>query len=78
MKKILAVIVGLALAGTGFAKVDPSRPMLTGHGNVSGRPGRIIVAHQTADPSSATVQLEKFVVTGSLLKHQAPKAPKGK
>lgn len=78
MKKTLAVIIGLALAGAAFAKVDPTQPMLTGHGNVSGRPGRVIVAHQTAEPSGATVHLEKFVVTGTLLKHPPAKAPQDK
>ena len=78
MKNILAIIAGLALTGAAFAQVNPRQPMLTGHGNVNGRPGKIIVTHQTAGQSGETVQLEKFVVTGSLMKHPAPTVVRGK
>ncbi len=78
MKKILAIIAGLTLAGAAFAQVNPSQPMLTGHGNVDGRPGKIIVVHQTAGQAGETVRLDKFVVTGSLMNHPAPKAVRGK
>jgi len=76
MKKKLAVIAGLALAGAAFAQVDTTRPMVTGRGNVDARPGRVIVTNQTAQPASDdALKLEKFVVTGSLLPHKAAKAP---
>ena len=78
MKKILVIIAGLALAGTAFSQVDPTRPMVTGHGNVSGRPGKIIRANQTASTSPDTVKLDKFVVTGSLMNHAAAKVVQGK
>ncbi|HUL54076.1 MAG TPA: hypothetical protein VLT83_11770 [Opitutaceae bacterium] len=76
MKNILAIIAALALAGVALAQVDPTRPMVTGHGNVSGRPGRVIPTYQTAKPGE--VQLERFIVTGSLLKEPAAKAVRGK
>ncbi len=72
MKKILAIIAGLALAGAAFAQVNPSQPMLTGHGTVDGRPGKIIVVHQTAGQAGETVRLDKFVVTGSLINPSQP------
>jgi hypothetical protein len=78
MKKILVIIAGLALAGTAFSQVDPTRPMVTGHGNVSGCPGRIIRANQTAAISPDTVKLDKFVVTGSLMNHPAAKVIRSK
>jgi hypothetical protein len=73
MKNILATIAALALAGAALAQVDPTRPMVTGRGNVSGRPGRIIATSQTAAKSSDEVQLQRFIVTGSLMKHSAAK-----
>ena len=78
MKNILAFIAGLALAGAAIAQVNPSQPMLTGHGNVNGRPGKIMVVHQTAGQSGETVRLDKFVVTGSLMKHPDANAAKRK
>jgi hypothetical protein len=77
MKNILATIAALALAGAALAQVDPTQPMVTGHGNVSGRPGRIIPTYQTAK-SGESVQLQKFIVTGSLMKQPAAKAVPGK
>lgn len=78
MKNILATIAALALAGAALAQVDPTRPMVTGHGNVSGRPGRIIPTYQTAAKSDESVQLQKFIVTGSLMKDPAAKVVRGK
>lgn len=68
------------MAGAAFAQVDPTRPMITGRGNVSARPEQVIVTNQTnpatpAKPADDTVQLEKFQVTGSLLPHAATAAP---
>jgi hypothetical protein len=81
MKKILAIIAGLAIAGAGLSQVDTTRPMVTGHGNVQARPAKVIVTHQTAPtpgPAAASsdeaIKLDKFVVTGSLLPHPAAKA----
>ena len=79
MKTLIITLAGLATAGAAFAQVDPTRPMLTGRGNVSTRPAQVIVTHQTspAAPEQArsddTVKLEKFNVTGSLLPHAAAK-----
>ena len=74
MKKTLAVLAGLAVAGAAFATVDTTRPMMTGRGNVNARPGKVIVTNQTAQPASdEALKLEKFVVTGSLLAHPAAK-----
>ena len=79
MKTLLVTFAGLAMAGAAFAQVDPTRPMLTGRGNVSTRPAQLIVTNQTspATPAPAatddTVKLEKFNVTGSLLPHAAAK-----
>jgi len=67
MKKLFVTIAGLALAGAALAQVNPTRPMVTGRGNVNSRPGTIIVTNQTAAKSAETVKLENFVVTGSLL-----------
>jgi hypothetical protein len=68
MKKSLISLVVLAAAGAAFAQVDPARPMLTGHGNVDGRPGTLIVTNQTAAPAEQAIKLEKFEVTGSLMR----------
>jgi hypothetical protein len=73
MKRIIVTVAGLALAAAALAQVDPTRPMVTGHGNVSGRPGKVIRTNQTAVPSDETVKLDKFVVTGSLMNHPATK-----
>jgi len=77
MKKLLITFAGLALAGAAFASVDPTRPMITGRGNVSAHPDQVIVTNQTS-PTDQTapapaepVKLEKFQVTGSLLPHAA-------
>lgn len=78
MKNILVTFAGLALASAAFASVDPTRPMLTGRGNVSAHPEQVIVTNQTstspatpAKTADDTVQLEKFNVTGSLLPKSA-------
>lgn len=75
MKKILILVAGLAFAGAAFASVDPSRPMVTGRGNVDVRPARVIKTNQTATATPAatedTINLDKLVVTGSLLKAPA-------
>lgn len=81
MKTLIIALAGLASAGAAFASVDPTRPMVTGRGNVSARPAQVIVTNQTtpapaAKPSDDTVQLDKFQVTGSLLPHSAAPAPK--
>jgi hypothetical protein len=73
MKKILAIIAGLAFAGAALAQVDTTRPMVTGHGNVNAQPRKVIVTNQTAAPSDDALKLDKFVVTGSLLKHPTAK-----
>jgi hypothetical protein len=81
MKNVLITLAGLALAGAAFASVDPTQPMVTGHGNVATKPATLIVTNQTsptpATPAKAddTVSLEKFQVTGSLLPHAAVTAP---
>ena len=82
MKTLIITLAGLASAGAAFASVDPTRPMVTGRGNVTARPAQVIVTNQTsttpATPDKAkadeTISLEKFQVTGSLLPHAA--APK--
>lgn len=71
MKKILISVVGLAVAGAALANVNPTQPMVTGRGNVEARPAKVIVTNQTADKSDETVRLEKYVVTGSLIKPSA-------
>jgi hypothetical protein len=89
MKKLIALLAGLAIAGAAWAKVDPTRPMVTGHGNVTTSPQKVIVTNQTAatpaapanGSSDAVLKLDKFEVTGSLLPHAPAKvtpAPKRK
>lgn len=69
-KQLIATLAGLAIAGAAFASVDPSRPMVTGRGNVDARPGQLIVTNQTAaKDKDDPVKLEKFEVTGSLIKN---------
>jgi hypothetical protein len=78
MKRTIAIVAGLAIAGAAFAQVDTKRPMVTGRGNVNGHPGKVIVTNQTDPKADEAIQLEKFVVTGSLLPHgkqPAPQAP---
>ncbi len=67
MKKTYVSLAVLASASAAFAAVDPARPMLTGHGNVTGQPDKQIVTNQTAGQADDAIKLEKFVVTGSLL-----------
>lgn len=80
MKKILVTLAGLALASAALAaSVDPTRPMVTGRGNVCAKPASLIVTHQTAPtnpaPAATTtqdaMQLDQFVVTGSLIPRAA-------
>ncbi len=84
MKTLLVTIAGLATAGAALAQVDPTRPMVTGHGNVAARPQKVMVTNQTsaisqiaASSSDQTLTLEKFVVTGSLI-HRPAKAAKNR
>jgi hypothetical protein len=81
-KNILITLAGLALAGAAFASVDPTQPMVTGHGNVATKPATLIVTNQTSTAPAAdaatkddSVKLEKFEVTGSLLPHATVTAP---
>lgn len=71
MKKLLIVIAGLAIASAALAAVNPTQPMVTGRGNVEARPTKVIVTNQTADKADEPVRLEKYVVTGSLIKQPA-------
>jgi hypothetical protein len=74
MKKLIVTIAVLAMAGAAVAQVDPTRPMVTGRGNVNSRPGKVIVTNQTGSKVDEPRTLEKFVVTGTLLPKAAPKA----
>lgn len=67
MKSSLLVITLAAFAGVASAAVNPTRPMVTGRGNVDARPAKVIVTNQTAEKADESIKLEKFVVTGSLL-----------
>lgn len=68
MKKTLLTIAGIILAGAVLAQVDPTRPMMTGRGNVAARPQKAITTNQTATNSKdQPLVLEKLVVTGSLI-----------
>jgi len=84
MKKLIVIIAGLALASAAAAQVDPTRPMLTGRGNVNARPVNLIVTNETpanapiattttttttTAKSDDTVEMSRFQVTGSLLPH---------
>jgi len=78
MKIALTTIAGLALAGSALAGIDPTRPMVTGRGNVNAQPQKALVTNQTAPATPTdTMTLEKFVVTGSLI-HRQPLAAKHK
>lgn len=87
MKNKITVLAGLALASAALAaQVDPTKPMVTGHGNVTVKPDKVVVTHQTATTAAApaatttddTVSLGKFVVTGSLIKDiNVVEKPKG-
>ena len=72
MKKLLVTIAVLAMAGAAIAQVNPTRPMVTGHGNVNARPGKVIVTNQTDPKLDEPQKLEKFLVTGSLLPKATP------
>ena len=76
MNKLLVTIAGLAITSAALAQVDPTRPMVTGHGNVNNRPDKVIVANQTAPKADETQKLEKFIVTGSLLPKSVQAAPR--
>jgi len=78
MKTPVIIIAGLAMTGAATAQVDPTRPMVTGRGNVAARPHKVIVTNQTATPPQAAAAtneqaqvLEKYVVTGSLIRKLA-------
>jgi hypothetical protein len=45
--------------------------MVTGRGNVDARPGKVIVTNQTKTDPKESVTLDKFEVTGSLIKRSA-------
>jgi hypothetical protein len=81
MKELLITLAVLACAGAAFAQVNPTRPMMTGRGNVEARPARVIKTNATDATEAATaaadaaVQFEKFVVTGSLMKHRPAVPP---
>jgi hypothetical protein len=69
MKRVLILIAALALSAAAFARIDPTRPMLTGRGNIDARPQRAIVANQVAgELGDDVVVLDKLVVTGSLIR----------
>ena len=72
MKKLLVAIAMLATAGAAMAQVNPTRPMVTGRGNVISRPGKVIVTNQTGPKVEEPQRLEKFMVPGSLLPKAAP------
>ena len=72
MKKLIVTIAVLAMAGAAMAQVNPTRPMVTGHGNVNDRPGKVIVTNQTDAKTDDVQKLDKFLVTGSLLPKAAP------
>jgi len=75
MKKNIVIFAGLAIASAAFAQVNPTRPMVTGRGNVDVRPARTIKTNQTATaaPADETIALDKLVVTGSIMKKPADK-----
>jgi hypothetical protein len=73
MKNTLILTAALALASTALA-VDPTRPMVTGRGNVATAPTKVIVTNQTVEKADETMKLDKFVVTGSLIS-PAKKSP---
>jgi len=79
MKKLLVLTVLTALTGAAFAKVDPSQPMVAGKGNVSARPGQVMITNQTKPAAGKTdenkpVELMKFEVAGSPLRPAAKAA----
>ena len=76
MKKLLVSLAGLAIASAAFAQVDPSRPMVTGRGNVVAQPVKVIVTNQTAAKPNDAIELQRFVVTGSLLRQSTPATPR--
>jgi len=70
MKTHLIPLAGLAIASVAFGKVDTTQPMVTGQGNATVRPARVMVTNGTADAagtSASADKLDKFIVTGSLL-----------
>ena len=76
MKKLIVSLAGLALASAAFAEVNPTRPMMTGRGDVSTSPAKVIVTNQTAAKPEEAVTLEKFQVTGSLLRKPVTAIPR--
>lgn len=71
MKRTLITIAGLTLAGAAIAQVDPTLPMVTGRGNVTAKPVKVIVTNQSNASTDQAQQLEKFVITGSLIQKPA-------
>jgi hypothetical protein len=81
MKITLVTLVSLAAATAAFAELNPSLPMVTGSGNVITHPVHSVVTNQTAASQAAgtdqaSITLEKFVVTGSLIPPQATRSGK--
>jgi hypothetical protein len=74
MNKLVALLAVLATSSAALAQVDPTRPMVTGRGNVDARPGKVIVTNQTKTDAKESVTLDKFEVTGSLIKRDAKPA----
>ncbi len=74
MNRTSLILLTMALPAAAFAQVNPAQPMVTGRGNVGVRPAHVLIANQTAKPDDS-VQLDKFVVTGSLLKPAKPAKP---
>ncbi len=78
MKKLLVLLALPVLSTLTLAQVDPSKPMVTGKGNVAALPGRVLVTNQTKSATTPeadkTVELTKFEVTGSLLRPAAKPA----
>jgi hypothetical protein len=78
MKKLLVLLALPVLSTLAFAQVDTAKPMVTGKGNVTALPSRVLVTNQTKSATTPTadkpVELMKFEVTGSLLRPAAKPA----
>ncbi len=73
MKYILVLLTASLATTVAMAAVDPTKPMVTGRGNVAVQPTKVIVTNQTAKED--TVVLENFTVTGSLIRSLPKAAP---
>lgn len=60
MKKILVLLAVLATSATALAQVDPTRPMVTGRGNVSTQPAKVIVTNQAAAKPEEALKARKI------------------